>query len=105
MNNNINSRRNFLSKMLITSLSGVTLLSSTTYAKGNINSTRQITDAQKDTLFFIYQEEKVARDFYITLGRLYPNENTFLHLSNFQSRDILILQEYYVKNMVLALMV
>jgi len=39
-----------------------------------------ITDAQKDTLFFIYQEEKVARDTYITLGNLYPSENTFANI-------------------------
>lgn len=39
-----------------------------------------LTDAQKDTLFFIYQEEKVARDTYITLGNLYPQASTFANI-------------------------
>ena len=85
MNNNINSRRNFLSKMLITSIGGVALLSGGAYAK---NTTTKITDDQKDTLFFIYQEEKVARDVYITLGKLYPNENTFASIQLSEQRHI-----------------
>jgi hypothetical protein len=37
----------------------------------------ELTEAQRDMLFYIYQEEKVARDVYITLGEQYPQENTF----------------------------
>lgn len=40
-------------------------------------STSVLTEEQKEMLFFIYQEEKVARDVYITLDRIYKNENTF----------------------------
>lgn len=36
-----------------------------------------MTTEQKDTLLFIYQEEKVARDAYITLGNFYPQQGTF----------------------------
>ena len=86
MNNNTNSRRNFLSKMLITSLSGAALFSGTAYAKKN--NTIKMTDEQKDELFFIYQEEKVARDVYITLGKSYPDENTFASIQISEQRHI-----------------
>ena len=90
MNNNTNSRRNFLSKMLITATSGVTLLSTITYAKGRKGKARTVsmTEEQKDTLFFIYQEEKVARDVYITLGKLYSDENTFASIQISEQRHI-----------------
>lgn len=39
--------------------------------------TSVLTEEQKDMLFFIYQEEKVARDVYMTLGQMYNNESTF----------------------------
>jgi hypothetical protein len=77
--------------MLITSLSGVALLSGSAYAKGrksNTTTTSVMTDEQKDTLFFIYQEEKVARDVYITLGKLYPSENTFASIQLSEQRHI-----------------
>ncbi len=44
---------------------------------GGTSTTPTMTQDQKDTLLFIYQEEKVARDTYITLGNLFPNEGTF----------------------------
>jgi hypothetical protein len=93
MKNNTNSRRNFLSKMLVTSLSGVALFSSTTYARGRTGggggrTTTGLTNEQKDTLFFIYQEEKVARDVYITLGNIYTNENTFASIQKSEQRHI-----------------
>lgn len=86
MNNNINSRRNFLSKMLITGLSGIALLSNTANAKDN--TIIEMTDEQKDKLFFIYQEEKVARDVYITLGKIYTDENTFASIQISEQRHI-----------------
>ena len=47
-------------------------------AKNNKSTTTvTMTDEQKDKLFYIFQEEKVARDVYITLGEQYPDENTF----------------------------
>jgi hypothetical protein len=39
-----------------------------------------LTQTQKDTLLFIYQEEKVARDVYITLGNLYPDQKVFQNI-------------------------
>ncbi len=83
-NTHPNSRRSFLSKMLVTSVSGVALLSGTAYARGRnggkrtSSTTTAMTEEQKDMLFYIYQEEKVARDVYITLGNIYTNENTFV---------------------------
>ena len=93
MKNNTNSRRNFLSKILVTSLSGVALFSSATYAKGRTSggssrTTTGLTNEQKDMLFFIYQEEKVARDVYITLGNMYTNENTFASIQKSEQRHI-----------------
>lgn len=91
MKNYTNSRRNFLSKMLITSLSGAALLTTSAVAKGGRSSTSTstpMTETQKDKLFFIYQEEKVARDVYITLGEMYPNENTFASIQLSEQRHI-----------------
>lgn len=88
MKNNTNNRRNFLSKMLMTGLSGVALLSSSADAKGKKNTTPAMTEEQKDMLFFIYQEEKVARDVYSTLGKLYTDENTFASIQISEQRHI-----------------
>ncbi len=41
------------------------------------NTTNILTDEQKDMLLFIYQGEKVARDVYITLGKIHKDESTF----------------------------
>lgn len=41
-------------------------------ARGPMNKNIVLTQEQKDTLVFIYQEEKVARDVYIQLGDAYP---------------------------------
>ena len=47
-----------------------------------------LTEEQKDMLFFIYQEEKVARDVYITLGKIYHNENIVELIRNAEQRHI-----------------
>ena len=87
-----NNRRGFLSKMLVAGAGSVALLSSSTYAKESRasggNTTPKITEKQKDELFFIYQEEKLARDVYITLGKLYPTENTFASIQLSEQRHI-----------------
>lgn len=88
-NNNTNSRRNFLSKMLVTSLSGVALLSASVYAgEKTASTTVTLTEEQKDMLFYIYQEEKVARDVYITLGNMYTDENTFASIQISEQRHM-----------------
>lgn len=83
MKNITNERRNFLSKMLITGISGATLLSTAAFAKG-----AKLNEKQRNELFFMYQEEKVARDVYITLGKLYPEENSFASIQLSEQRHI-----------------
>ncbi|MFY9142980.1 DUF2202 domain-containing protein [Sulfuricurvum sp.] len=48
-----------------------------------------LTDTQKASLLFMYQEEKVARDVYIVLGQKYPTASTFadIQLSEQQHMD------------------
>lgn len=84
---NQNDRRGFLSKMLVVGASGIALLSSSAYAS-NKNRASALTEEQKDTLFFIYQEEKVARDVYIYLGELYPDESTFASIQLSEQRHM-----------------
>ena len=91
---NQDDRRGFLSKMLIASASTVALFSSSAYAKGrNSNSADTLTEEQLDELYFIYQEEKLARDVYITLGEMYPAENTFASIQLSEQRHIDSAQE------------
>lgn len=47
-----------------------------------------LTNEQKDMLFFIYQEEKVARDVYITLGKIYQNEDIVELIRSAEQRHI-----------------
>lgn len=85
MNDQIQGRRGFLSKMLAVGATGVALLSTSAYAaKGSL----RLTNIQKDELFYIYQEEKLARDVYITLGKLYPTESTFASIQLSEQRHI-----------------
>ncbi|WP_415406004.1 DUF2202 domain-containing protein [Sulfurovum sp. CS9] len=83
---NQNERRGFLSKMLVASASSIALFSSSVHAANS--TTTKLTAKQKDELFFIYQEEKLARDVYITLGKLYPKENTFASIQLSEQRHI-----------------
>jgi hypothetical protein len=39
-----------------------------------------LTTTQKESLLFMYQEEKVARDVYITLSKKYPTATTFSNI-------------------------
>ena len=90
-----NNRRGFLSKMLVTGASSIALLSSSAYAKGrkSVATTTKLTEEQLDELYFIYQEEKLARDVYITLGEMYPSENTFASIQLSEQRHIDSAQE------------
>jgi len=88
MNNHTNNCRNFLSKMLMAGLGGVTLFTGITYAENNTETIFEMTEEQKGMLFFIYQEEKVARDVYITLGNIYTDENTFASIQLSEQRHI-----------------
>lgn len=87
--NNIKDRRSFLTKMLVAGASGVTLLSSSAYAKKETaDTTVVLSEDQKDMLFYIYQEEKVARDVYMTLGNIYTDENTFASIQLSEQRHM-----------------
>jgi len=41
---------------------------------------RRLTEDQKAIIYEIYEEEKLARDVYRTLGDIYPEENTFANI-------------------------
>jgi len=90
MSKSIKSRRNFFSKMFIASVGSVSLFTNVANAKGRSKGKSKITltEHQKDELFFIYEEEKLARDVYITLGKLYPDENTFASIQLSEQRHI-----------------
>ncbi len=53
-----------------------------------LDTTSVLTKEQKDMLFFIYQEEKVARDVYTILGKIYKNENTFRWMQIAEQRHV-----------------
>ncbi|MBT8348094.1 MAG: DUF2202 domain-containing protein [Sulfurovum sp.] len=54
----------------------------------NTNPGDVLTEDQKDMLFFIYEGEKVARDVYITLGKIHKDEYTFAMMQFAEQRDI-----------------
>jgi hypothetical protein len=86
----VNERRNF---MRLLGLGAVATASAAFASGGGSNrQTIELTDEQKDTLFFIFQEEKVARDVYITLGKLYPDESTFANIQLSEQEHILSAQ-------------
>jgi hypothetical protein len=90
-----NNRREFLNKV---SKAGAALLTAGAVsgtaleAKGGKNgggsTSTKLSEEKKDKLFYIFQEEKVARDVYITLGELYPEENTFAMIQLSEQRHI-----------------
>lgn len=92
-------RRNFFSKLFITGAGSLTLLSLSGCgsSSGSDSAAVQLTDEQKDELFFIYQEEKLARDVYITLGNEYPDENTFAYIQLSEQRHIDSVEQLCIK--------
>jgi hypothetical protein len=50
------------------------------FAAKPVTTTVTLTEEQLDTLVFVYQEEKVARDTYITLGDIYSNQTVFANI-------------------------
>ena len=53
-----------------------------------INTTTELTEDQKDMLFFIYQEEKLARDVYITLSKIHKDELTFAFMQTAEQKHV-----------------
>lgn len=86
------SRRNFLAHITKTAgalLAAGAVSGSALHAKGGkAQNGDTLTEEQKDSLFYVFQEEKVARDVYITLGEVYPEENTFAMIQLSEQRHI-----------------
>ena len=83
-----NTRRDFIRLLGL----GAVATASAAFASGGKNRSATLTEEQKDTLFYIFQEEKVARDVYITLGTLYPEESTFAKIQLSEQEHILSAQ-------------
>jgi len=83
-----NKRRDF---MRVVGL-GAIVTASTAFAARGSKKPAALTEEQKDTLFFIFQEEKVARDVYITLGKIYTDESTFAQIQISEQEHILSAQ-------------
>ncbi|MEJ2501159.1 MAG: DUF2202 domain-containing protein, partial [Campylobacterales bacterium] len=90
-----NNRREFLNKvskagaaLLAAGAASGTALEAKGGKKGGNNGSTTLSEEKKDKLFYIFQEEKVARDIYITLGELYPEENTFAMIQLSEQRHI-----------------
>lgn len=66
---------------------GLALMAGSAFA-GKNSSTSVLTQEQKDKLLFIYQEEKVARDVYITLGNYYPNQTVYANIQESEQKHI-----------------
>ena len=66
-----------MKNILITGLTLALLATTALDAAKTVTSTTTLTSEQLDTLVFMYQEEKVARDAYITLGNIYSNQTVF----------------------------
>ena len=54
----------------------------------SVITTTTLSAEQLDTLVYIYQEEKVARDTYITLGNMYSNQNVFANIQESERTHI-----------------
>lgn len=65
-----------------------TILSTGAIAGKPVTKTVTLTDEQLDTLVFIYQEEKVARDTYIALGDIYSNQTVFANIQESEQEHI-----------------
>ncbi|MBU0720839.1 DUF2202 domain-containing protein [bacterium] len=87
-----NKRRNFIKIIGAGAIITATSAFAARGGKTKTTTTAELSEEQKDTLFFIFQEEKVARDVYITLGKLYPDESTFANIQLSEQEHILSAQ-------------
>ncbi len=94
-----NGRRDFFSKMFIAGAGSLGLLSLSGCNSNSSSNTdiTQLTEEQKYTLLYMYQEEKVARDVYIYLGNLYPDENTFAYIQLSEQRHMDVVEKLCIK--------
>ena len=79
-----------MKKILAAGLIAAVMTTGAMAAKGGktVTSTTTLTGEQLDTLVFIYQEEKVARDTYITLGDMYSNQTVFANIQESEQTHI-----------------
>lgn len=71
--------RQMMKKMVMAGLAAAVMTTGAMASKA-VTTTVTLNDEQLDTLVFIYQEEKVARDTYITLGDIYSNQTVFANI-------------------------
>ena len=76
-----------MKKMVMAGLTAAVMTTGAMAAKP-VTTTVTLTDEQLDTLVFIYQEEKVARDTYITLGDIYSNQTVFANIQESEQEHI-----------------
>ncbi len=76
-----------MKKMVMAGLTAAVMTTGARAAKP-VTTTVTLTDEQLDTLVFIYQEEKVARDTYITLGDIYSNQTVFANIQESEQEHI-----------------
>ncbi len=86
------NRRGFFSKIFLAGTGSLAFLSlsgcNSSDSTDTSSDVAQLTEEQKDRLFFIYQEEKVARDVYIYLGDSYTDESTFASIQLSEQRHM-----------------
>lgn len=83
-------------RVFMTIAAGVAL-SVSAFGRGNPVTTVTLTAAQKASLLFMYQEEKVARDVYITLGKKYPSATTFANIQLSEQEHIDAVEKLCIK--------
>lgn len=94
----MSSRRAFFSKFFIAATGSLAVVSITGCDSSSSSSTTvQLTEEQKYTLLYMYQEEKVARDVYIYYNGLYPDENTFAYIQLSEQRHMDVVEALCIK--------
>ena len=97
----LQERRDFFSKIFVTGTGGLALLSlsgcNSSDSSDSSDTVTQLTEDQEADLFYIYQEEKLARDVYITLGNEYPDENTFAYIQLSEQRHVDSVEQLCIK--------
>jgi len=76
-----------MKKMILAGVAAATVTTSAFAAKA-VTTTVTLSDEQLDTLVYIYQEEKVARDVYITLGNIYSGQTVFANIQESEQEHI-----------------
>lgn len=92
-----NERRDFFSKMFMAGAGSLGLLSLSGCNSSNNGTTTLLTEEQKYTLLYMYQEEKVARDVYYYLGMQYPDANTFANIQFSEQTHMDVVEQLCIK--------